>query len=73
MLLSRCPIKPARINARLPPPPFLQVRKDANLANVRKSPRFKPLMDKYDEPIINEAAIKAFTSLFSFGKKSDSD
>jgi hypothetical protein len=49
------------------------VRKDANLANVRKSPRFKPLMDKYDEPIINEAAIKAFTSLFSFGKKSDSD
>jgi hypothetical protein len=31
------------------------------------------VIDRYDEPIINEGAIKALKSLFSFGKKSDND
>ena len=50
-----------------------KVRKDPNLATLRKSPKFKRVIDRYDEPIINEGAIKALKSLFSFGKKSDDD
>ena len=50
---------------------YAKVRSDPNLANLRRSPKFKPLLDRYDEPIINEAAIKAFKNLFSFGKKDD--
>ena len=50
-----------------------KVRKDPNLATLRKSPKFKRVIDRYDEPIINEGAIKALKSLFSFGKKSDND
>ncbi|KAL4426075.1 hypothetical protein ABPG77_007871 [Micractinium sp. CCAP 211/92] len=50
---------------------YAKVRSDPNLANLRKSPKFKPLLDRYDEPIINEGAIKALKSLFSFGKKDD--
>ncbi|KAL4854760.1 hypothetical protein ACK3TF_004676 [Chlorella vulgaris] len=46
-----------------------KVRKDPNLANVRKSPNFTKVLNRYDEPIINEGAIKALKSLFSFGKK----
>lgn len=35
-----------------------QVRKDPNLANLRASKEaFKAVIDKYDEPIINEQAI----------------
>ncbi|KAI7844917.1 hypothetical protein COHA_001565 [Chlorella ohadii] len=50
---------------------FDKIRSDPNLANLRKSPKFKPLLNRYDEPIINEGAIKALKSIFSFGKKSD--
>lgn len=50
---------------------YSKVRSDPNLANLRKSPKFKPLLERYDEPIINEGAIKALKSLFSFGKKDD--
>eukprot|EP00898_Chlorokybus_atmophyticus_P002819 jgi/Chlat1/3538/Chrsp23S03712 len=46
------------------------IRSDPDLAAVRESPQFKPLIDQYDEPLINENAIKAVKSLFGmFGKK----
>lgn len=48
---------------------YEKVRSDPNLANLRKSDRFKVLIDRYDEPIINEAALNAIKGLFSFGKK----
>lgn len=39
--------------------PLPQVRKDPNLATLRASKEaFKAVIDKYDEPIINEAALK---------------
>lgn len=50
---------------------YAKVRADPNLANLRKSSRFEKLINRYDEPIINEAALKALKSLFSFGKKQD--
>lgn len=37
---------------------FAKVRSDPNLANLRKSPKFKAIIDKYDEPVINEEALK---------------
>lgn len=46
-----------------------KVRNEPNLAPLRQSPNFKPLMDKYDEPIFNEDVTKAFKKLFSFGKE----
>lgn len=48
---------------------FGKVRTDPNLDNLRKSPKFKPLIDQYDEPVFNEGAIKAIKNIFSFGKK----
>lgn len=50
---------------------FKKCRNDKNLANLRESEKFKQVMDKYDEPIINEAAINAIKGFFSFGKKDD--
>lgn len=46
-----------------------KVRKDPNLSVLRESDKFKPMLNKYDEPIINEEAINAIKNLFSFGKK----
>lgn len=37
---------------------FGKVRSDNNLDNLRKSPRFDPLIDDYDEPVISPGAIK---------------
>ena len=37
---------------------YSKVRSDPNLDNLRKSPKFKTIIDKYDEPFINENAIK---------------
>eukprot|EP00271_Cylindrocystis_brebissonii_P012982 TRINITY_DN32515_c0_g1_i1.p1 TRINITY_DN32515_c0_g1~~TRINITY_DN32515_c0_g1_i1.p1 ORF type:complete len:376 (+),score=55.06 TRINITY_DN32515_c0_g1_i1:132-1130(+) len=49
---------------------YRAIRSDADLADLRASPAFKPLMDKYDEPLINENALKAITSVFGlFGGK----
>lgn len=56
----------------LPPRPgfcLYQVRSDPNLKEARASERFKQIIDKFDEPFINENAFKAVSSLFSFGKK----
>lgn len=33
-------------------------RTDPNLDALRKSDQFKPLVDKYDEPVFNDAAFK---------------
>jgi hypothetical protein len=48
---------------------FVQIRSDANLAYLREDERFKPMMNKFDEPILNENAVRAIKNLFNFGKK----
>ena len=37
---------------------FNKVRTDPNLDKLRKSPKFKTLIDRYDEPVFNDNAIK---------------
>ena len=37
---------------------FNKVRTDPNLESLRKSPKFKTLIDSYDEPVFNDNAIK---------------
>ena len=37
---------------------FKTVRTDKSLANLRKSKKFTSLINRYDEPLINEGAIK---------------
>lgn len=37
---------------------YAKVRSDPNLAKLRESPKYKAIVDKYDEPVINEEAIK---------------
>lgn len=46
-----------------------KIRSDKNLEFLRADDRFVPMLNKFDEPIINENAVKALKSLFSFGKK----
>lgn len=41
-----------------------QIRKDKNLAKLRLSPNFQPILDKYDEPVINWNAVKATFGFF---------
>ncbi|GJP37440.1 hypothetical protein CLOM_g21844 [Closterium sp. NIES-68] len=49
---------------------YKKIRQDPDLSFLRDDDEFDDLMDKYDEPIINENAIKALTSVFGlFGKK----
>ncbi|KAK7247265.1 hypothetical protein RIF29_42145 [Crotalaria pallida] len=48
---------------------FKRIRTDPDLANVRKSEEFDPLVKRFDESFINENAINAIKSLFGFGKK----
>jgi hypothetical protein len=50
---------------------FGKVRSDPNLAGLRESPKFKVLIDKYDEPLVNEAALKALKNIFSFGRSNE--
>ena len=47
----------------------VQIRTDKNLEFMRADERFKGVIEKYDEPILNENAINAIKSIFSFGKK----
>ncbi|GMH32858.1 hypothetical protein BSKO_00692 [Bryopsis sp. KO-2023] len=51
---------------------YKKVRTDPNLENLRKSEAFTTLINKFDEPLLNENAVKVLKGLFSFGKK-DSD
>ena len=37
---------------------FAKIRSDPNLETLRKSPKFKQVIDKYDEPVFNDNAIK---------------
>jgi len=48
---------------------YQTIRTDPDIANLRSSEKFKPLLDKYDEPFINENAINAIKNLFGFNKK----
>lgn len=48
---------------------YEKVRTDPNLASVRENEKFTVLINKFDEPIINENAMKVIRGLFSFGKK----
>ena len=46
-----------------------KIRNEPNLANVRASPDFKPLINRFDEPIFNEDVVKSIKGLFGFGKE----
>ncbi|XP_065009105.1 protein MET1, chloroplastic-like [Musa acuminata AAA Group] len=48
---------------------FKTIRNDPDLANVRASEEFEPLMKKFDESFINENAINAIKSLFGIFNK----
>ena len=37
---------------------FAKIRSDPNLETLRKSPKFKQVIDKYDEPVFNDNALK---------------
>eukprot|EP00878_Enallax_costatus_P002097 GHUV01002264.1.p1 GENE.GHUV01002264.1~~GHUV01002264.1.p1 ORF type:complete len:315 (+),score=99.41 GHUV01002264.1:43-987(+) len=45
---------------------YQKVRSDKNLANLRQSPKFEPLVEKYDEPVINWRAVES--TFGAFGK-----
>jgi hypothetical protein len=44
---------------------YSKVRNDPNLDALRKSPKFKGIIDKYDEPLINDNAIKCACRLLA--------
>lgn len=48
---------------------FKRIRSDPDLANLRVSEEFEPLLKNYDESFINESAINAIKSLFGIFKK----
>lgn len=49
---------------------YKTVREDPDLTMLRNAPGFTPLINKYDEPFINENAMNAIKNVFGFfGKK----
>ncbi|KAB1228024.1 Protein LOW PSII ACCUMULATION 1, chloroplastic [Morella rubra] len=48
---------------------FKRIRTDPDLANIRTSPEFEPLMKRFDESFINENAINAIKSIFGIFNK----
>jgi len=52
---------------------YKMIRSDPNLAYLRESEDFTPLINKFDEPLINENAMKVLKGLFGRGKKTDDD
>eukprot|EP00246_Nothoceros_aenigmaticus_P015048 TRINITY_DN6056_c0_g1_i1.p1 TRINITY_DN6056_c0_g1~~TRINITY_DN6056_c0_g1_i1.p1 ORF type:complete len:278 (-),score=56.19 TRINITY_DN6056_c0_g1_i1:267-1040(-) len=48
---------------------YKAVRTDPDLETLRASPNFKELINKYDEPFINENAVNALKNVFGFFKK----
>lgn len=48
---------------------YKRVREDPDLASLRKSEKFDPLLKRFDESFINESAINAIKSIFGFNKK----
>ena len=47
---------------------YKKVRSDPSIKELREDPRFKALINKYDEPLINEGAIKVLKGLFGGNK-----
>merc|ERR1711871_1386174 len=43
---------------------YKKIRSDPSLSFIQSSDKFKALLDRYDEPIFNENAIKMFKGLF---------
>jgi tetratricopeptide (TPR) repeat protein len=43
---------------------YKMMRGDASLSYVRKDPRFKQLIDRFDEPLLNENAMKVLKGMF---------
>jgi len=50
---------------------YRKVRTDPNLDNLRSSESFTKLINQFDEPILNENAMKVIRGIFSFGKNTD--
>jgi len=48
---------------------YRKIRTDPNLEKLRASEEFTKLINQYDEPILNENAMKVIRGIFSFGKK----
>ncbi|KAF6139347.1 hypothetical protein GIB67_021557 [Kingdonia uniflora] len=48
---------------------FKRINSDPDIANLRKSEKFEPLVKRFDESFINEGAINAIKSIFGIFKK----
>jgi tetratricopeptide (TPR) repeat protein len=47
---------------------YKKIRTDPSLAEVRQAPGFKPMINKFDEPLINENAVKFMKGIFGGNK-----
>jgi len=48
---------------------YNKIRTDPSLSKLHNLPEFKPMMNKYDEPIFNEDVTNSIKKLFGFGNK----